>query len=106
MCTTILVYVFLVDFKMTILMNDNLAYVIDEQNITLVFNFEMPLDCENYLHRIRKSCLYCRNGVVINIVDDKEMEFIHSIERFYNTQISDLPEDISEIVSKANKATE
>ena len=81
---------------------DLLARGIDVQQITLVINFEVPVDREKYLHRIGRSGRYGRKGVAINICDSKEMGKIKDLERFYQTTIEELPADIDSIVKDAN----
>lgn len=81
---------------------DLLARGIDVQQITLVINFELPNSPENYLHRIGRSGRYGRKGIAINICDNSDLATIKEIERIYQTQISELPADIAELVKDAN----
>lgn len=73
---------------------DLLARGIDIQQVSLVINFELSLTKENYIHRIGRSGRFGRKGVAINLVTDYEFEKLHEIERFYNTQIEELPADL------------
>ena len=76
---------------------DLLARGIDVQQVSLVINFEMPTQKENYIHRIGRSGRYGRKGVAINLVTPDEMAKLRDIERHYGTTISTLPNTISEI---------
>jgi translation initiation factor 4A len=82
---------------------DLLARGIDVQQITLVINFEIPNDREKYLHRIGRSGRYGRKGVAINICDFGEMRSLQDIERHYATKITELPENIGDVVNDANE---
>jgi superfamily II DNA/RNA helicase len=76
---------------------DLLARGIDVQQVSLVINFELPMQKENYVHRIGRSGRYGRKGVAINLVTPDEMAKIRDIEKHYSTTISILPNNISEI---------
>ncbi|GFP95515.1 eukaryotic initiation factor 4a-2 [Phtheirospermum japonicum] len=56
---------------------DLLARGIDVQQISLVNNYDLPTQPENYLHRMRRSGRFGRKGVAINFVtkDDDRMIF-------------------------------
>jgi len=68
---------------------DLLARSIDIQQFSLVINYDLPIKRENYIHRIG------RNGVTINFVAADDMDIIHKIEQFYNTQIEDMPMNVA-----------
>lgn len=76
---------------------DLLARGIDVQQVSLVINFEMPTQKENYIHRIGRSGRYGRKGVAINLVTPDEMAKLRDIETHYGTSISTLPNTISDI---------
>jgi translation initiation factor 4A len=74
---------------------DLLARGIDVQQVSMVINFEMPVQRENYVHRIGRSGRYGKKGVAINLVSDDELNAIKDIEKTYSTCIHELPEDLS-----------
>ena len=74
---------------------DLLARGIDVQQVSLVINYEMPIQRENYVHRIGRSGRYGKKGNAINLVCGDEMNAIKEIESHYSTAISELPEDLS-----------
>ena len=47
---------------------DLLARGIDVQQVSLVINYDLPTQPENYLHRIGRSGRFGRKGVAINFV--------------------------------------
>jgi len=76
---------------------DLLARGIDVQQVSLVINFELPMQKENYIHRIGRSGRFGRKGVAINLVTTDEINKLRDIERHYGTTISVLPTAINEI---------
>ena len=76
---------------------DLLARGIDVQQISLVINYEMPLQRENYIHRIGRSGRYGKKGVAINLVSGDEMHSIKEIESHYSTSILELPDDLGSL---------
>lgn len=77
-----------------LLSSDLLARGIDIQQLSLVINFDLPREKETYIHRIGRSGRYGRKGVSINLINDREVEYLKSIEEFYDTQISEMPQNI------------
>ena len=78
--------------------SDLLARGIDIQQISLVINFEMPAQRENYIHRIGRSGRFGRKGVAINLVTPAELRDLKEIEKYYSTQIMALPNNITAIM--------
>lgn len=75
---------------------DVMARGIDIQGISFVINYDIPKSRDTYLHRIGRSGRYGRKGVAINFVTDDDVKDMRYIEKFYNTVIEEMPEDISE----------
>ena len=76
---------------------DLLARGIDVQQVSLVINFELPVQRENYIHRIGRSGRFGRKGVAINPVGPEEDRLLKEIEAHYSTSITALPEDLAKI---------
>ena len=76
---------------------DLLARGIDVQQVSLVINYEMPIQRENYVHRIGRSGRYGKKGSAINLICGEEMLAMKEIESHYSTTIHELPEDLSEL---------
>jgi len=77
---------------------DLLARGIDVQQVSLVINYDLPMNRENYIHRIGRSGRYGRKGVAINFVTDEDEEKLREIEQFYNTQVDELPMEVGDIM--------
>lgn len=73
---------------------DLLARGIDVQQVSLVINYELPVQRENYIHRIGRSGRYGRKGASINLINPREMRSQEEIEHFYSTKINPLPMDL------------
>ena len=82
-----------------LLSSDLLARGIDIQQLSLVINFDLPREKETYIHRIGRSGRYGRKGVAINLITNREVEYLKSIEEFYDTQIVEMPQNIAEYLS-------
>ncbi len=80
---------------------DLLARGIDVQQVSLVVNYEMPIQRENYVHRIGRSGRYGKKGVAINLVYADEHNAMKEIEKHYSTTINELPEDLGSLSAVA-----
>lgn len=74
---------------------DLLARGIDVQQVSIVINYELPLQRENYIHRIGRSGRFARKGIAINLLLRDELPMKQDIERAYSTSIGELPSDIA-----------
>jgi len=77
---------------------DLLARGIDVQQVSLVINYDLPGNMENYLHRIGRSGRFGRKGVAINFVTNSDVRTMKEIERYYHTQIEEMPMDIADMI--------
>lgn len=64
---------------------------IDVQQVSLVINYDLPLNRELYIHRIGRSGRFGRKGVAINFVKSEDVSTLKDIENFYSTQIDEMP---------------
>jgi len=71
---------------------------IDVQQISTVINYDLPLDRENYIHRIGRSGRFGRKGVAINFVKNDEIKILRDIEQYYSTQIDEMPINIADLI--------
>jgi|UniRef100_A0A6C0DCI7 translation initiation factor 4A len=77
---------------------DLLARGIDVQQVSVVINYELPTQQENYIHRIGRSGRYGRKGTAINLITTEEKRMLDTIRNHYATQIVALPEDLASLV--------
>jgi translation initiation factor 4A len=76
---------------------DLLARGIDVYQVSIVINYDLPLQKETYIHRIGRSGRFGRKGNAINFVTPEEKEELENLQKYYNTTIEALPTDLSEI---------
>ncbi|KAI8972269.1 P-loop containing nucleoside triphosphate hydrolase protein [Pilobolus umbonatus] len=98
------------EFKVLITTNV-LARGIDISQITLVINYDLPVDQRNqvdyeaYLHRIGRTGRFGRTGVSIILIDSKETwNQMHEIELHFHRTITQLPTNDWEEVERKMKA--
>ncbi len=94
---------------------DSFARSIDVQQVSLVINYDLPTNRENYTRRIGHGGSFGRKGVAINFVTKKDVTMLRDIEGsyfvsnafssvltsigcisvFYNTQIDEMPLNVA-----------
>lgn len=77
---------------------DILSRGIDIQQVSLVITFDLPMNRENYIHRIGRSGRFGRKGVSINFLTNEDVRYLRDIEQFYSTQIDELPKNIKDLI--------
>jgi translation initiation factor 4A len=77
---------------------DLLARGIDVQQVSLVINYDLPTNRENYIHRIGRGGRFGRKGVAINFVTEEDRRTLKDIEQFYNTQIDEMPMNVADLI--------
>ena len=78
---------------------DLLARGIDVQQVSLVINFDLPPQKDSYIHRIGRSGRFGRKGVAINFIRTHDVQPLREIEKFYNTQVDVMPQNIAEHIT-------
>ncbi|KAG0307035.1 translation initiation factor eIF4A [Dissophora globulifera] len=77
---------------------DLLARGIDVQQVSLVINYDLPTNKENYIHRIGRGGRFGRKGVAINFVTADDTRMLREIEQFYSTQILEMPMNVADLI--------
>uniref|UniRef100_A0A8D8XMG1 RNA helicase n=1 Tax=Cacopsylla melanoneura TaxID=428564 RepID=A0A8D8XMG1_9HEMI len=82
------------DGKEKVLITTNvLARGIDVEQVTIVINFDMPIDmtgnadCETYLHRIGRTGRFGKSGIAINLVEPGGLHVLKEIEKHFGKTI-------------------
>ena len=81
-----------------LLSTDLLSRGIDVQQVSIVINYDIPYSIENYIHRIGRSGRFGRKGVAINFVTHVDIQKLHDIQKYYHTEIEELPENFVELL--------
>ncbi|KAJ1554205.1 RNA helicase [Cladochytrium tenue] len=71
---------------------------IDVQQVSLVINYDLPNNRENYIHRIGRSGRFGRKGVAINFVKNEDIKILRDIEQYYSTQIDEMPMNVTDLI--------
>lgn len=66
---------------------DVAARGIDVDDVEVVFNYDLPYDVEDYVHRIGRTGRAGRSGRAISFVSGREVFQIRNIERYTNTRL-------------------
>jgi ATP-dependent RNA helicase DeaD len=66
---------------------DVAARGIDVDDVEVVFNYDLPYDVEDYVHRIGRTGRAGRSGRAISFVAGRELFQIRNIERFTNMRV-------------------
>ena len=77
---------------------DIVARGIDIDDIRLVINYDVPHDCEDYVHRIGRTARANNDGCAITLVNEAEQTKFYQIEQFLDKTIYKLqiPEQLGE----------
>jgi len=77
-----------------------LARGIDVQQVSVVFNFDMPQfeDKENYIHRIGRCGRFGRKGTAISLLTPAEKDVMDQIASHYSFTPECLPQDLKGVV--------
>ncbi|KAI3655889.1 hypothetical protein MP638_006677 [Amoeboaphelidium occidentale] len=71
---------------------------IDVAQVSLVINYDLPPNRENYIHRIGRSGRFGRKGVAINFVKNDDVKILRDIEQYYSTQIDEMPMNVTDLL--------
>jgi len=77
---------------------DLLARGIDVQQVSLVINYDLPTNRENYIHRIGRGGRFGRKGVAINFVTSEDARVLKDIEEHYRTSIEEMPMNVADLI--------
>ena len=78
---------------------DVAARGIDIENISLVINYDIPLDKENYVHRTGRTGRAGRKGKALSFVVPVQTRYLHDIEELIGFKIQEIPKPDKEEVS-------
>ena len=81
-----------------IVATDILARGIDIDDIRIVINYDVPRDCDDYIHRIGRTARAGTTGRAITFVSEEDQPFFKQIEDFIEQDVPkiDVPEELGE----------
>ncbi|WZN58587.1 eukaryotic initiation factor 4A-III [Chloropicon roscoffensis] len=71
---------------------------LDVQQVSLVINYDLPVNRELYIHRIGRSGRFGKKGVAVNFVRDEDVRTLKDIERYYSTDIDEMPMNVADLI--------
>lgn len=85
----------MLDFKAgrvkVLVATDILSRGIDIDDIRLVVNYDVPRDCEDYVHRIGRTARANNDGVAITFVSEQDQGYFYKLEKFLEKDIYKIP---------------
>lgn len=85
----------MIDFKAgrvkVLVATDIVSRGIDIDDIRLVVNYDVPRDCEDYVHRIGRTARANNDGVAITFVSEQDQGYFGKLERFLEKEIYKIP---------------
>lgn len=84
---------------------DVAARGLDVERVTHVINFDVPHDCETYVHRIGRTGRAGRSGVTILFVTPREARMVNVIERHTRQRIEKMQIPNDEAIQHAKQQT-
>lgn len=83
-----------------LLSTDLTARGIDVPRISLVVNYNLPVDKSQYIHRVGRTGRYGKKGFAINLIGNRnELAQLKAIEECYHVCIPELPCNFKSIIS-------
>ena len=67
----------------------------DVHTVSLVINYDLPINSEEYIHRIGRTGRYGKKGISISLIgSEKELANMRELEKIYSIKICDLPDNV------------
>ena len=70
---------------------DIVARGIDIDDISMVINYDVPHDSEDYVHRIGRTARADHDGIAVTLVRGKEISMFMQIEKFLGYEVEKMP---------------
>lgn len=67
--------------------SDLAARGLDIEDVTHIFNLDFPEDPQLYLHRVGRTGRAGHSGTAISLVNERELQFVHKVEKTFNISI-------------------
>lgn len=74
-----------------IVATDILARGIDIDDIRIVINYDVPRDCDDYIHRVGRTARANTKGRAITFVSEEEQSYFKRIEDFMEQEVTKVP---------------
>ncbi|WP_445666087.1 DEAD/DEAH box helicase [Fodinibius sp. AD559] len=86
---------------------DVLSRGIDIDDVSLIVNFDVPNNPEDYIHRIGRTGRYDKEGTAITFVSNKDKKYYHAIKNVVGDQLTvkEIPDESSPKVKEKKERT-
>ena len=76
---------------------DVLGRGIDVERVNIVFNYDMPPDSDQYLHRVGRAGRFGTKGLAISFLStEDDQKVMQDIQRRFEVKVQDLPDKIDQ----------
>ncbi|MEL7834544.1 DEAD/DEAH box helicase [Fodinibius sp. Rm-B-1B1-1] len=83
---------------------DVLSRGIDIDDVSLIVNFDVPNNPEDYIHRIGRTGRYDKKGTAITFVSNKDKKYYHAIKNVVGDQLS--VKEVADVGEEENQQKE
>jgi ATP-dependent RNA helicase DDX23/PRP28 len=77
---------------------------LDIQDVTHVYNFDLPSKIENYCHRIGRTGRAGKSGIATSYLTDSDTEIMYDLKQYLESTNSSIPDQLQRHPSAQNKA--
>jgi len=84
------------EYKSRIMVStDLMGRGVDFERVNIVFNYDMPLSADQYLHRVGRSGRFGTKGLAVTFVSSKDdSSTLEKVQSRFEVEITELPEEI------------
>jgi len=89
---------------MLLVTTDVAARGIDVENISLIVNYDVPMECERYVHRIGRTARAGGKGTAVTLVSTREEKFLRQVEEYIGARLQKGDHPTEEQITEGKEA--
>ncbi|RKO84440.1 hypothetical protein BDK51DRAFT_32994 [Blyttiomyces helicus] len=78
---------------------------LDIPTVQVVFNYELPADATDYIHRVGRTARAGRGGLSISLVTERDIDVLHNIEGKTNKKMSEYEVPENSVLESLNEVS-